>query len=145
MSHANLSTDYATVIADLRAKRDELDRTISMLETMAALSAPSQQRATSRTPSPQDEAAGSGIGDACVQILKQSNESLTTREVTERLLASGFPLQAPAPEKNVWSALDNRAKGKSDVEKVGKHWRYRDPLKGVAWTIRHFRHGSERR
>ncbi|CCB64455.1 conserved protein of unknown function [Hyphomicrobium sp. MC1] len=41
MGTESISTaNYAAVIADLRAKRDELDRTINMLEAMAQVSSP---------------------------------------------------------------------------------------------------------
>ena len=45
MQNEQISTaNYAAVIADLRAKRDELDRTIRMLEAMSQLESSSVPR-----------------------------------------------------------------------------------------------------
>ncbi|AGK57302.1 hypothetical protein HYPDE_28113 [Hyphomicrobium denitrificans 1NES1] len=142
MSTDSMSTaNYAAVIADLRAKRDELERTISMLEAMAQL-APSGTAAVSQPVRPvfvMDATAdaplghfvsppatgNTGIGDAVARILKDNQgRALSTREVTDLLLRSGFPQTTENPVNNVWSALSHRMKTKGDVAREGKNWRF---------------------
>jgi hypothetical protein len=148
MSESHLSTaNYAAVIADLRAKRDELDRTIAMLEAMVKLSQPTQADNASRQPSDDSRkqsaqtlaqnpptrasrrvgAINTGIGDAVAQVLMEQSRPLTTREVTDALAKTGFPLNMANPLNNVWSALDHRSKIRGDVIREGKAWRWNRP------------------
>jgi hypothetical protein len=144
MSTETISTaNYAAVIADLRAKRAELDRTISMLEAMANLPQSSQSVTlthartsdvftgpiigTTSMPDHVGSGTGSnnGIGEAVANILKaHPGRALSTREVTDLLLQSGFPQQTENPINNVWSALSHRSKVKKDVIREGKNWRF---------------------
>jgi hypothetical protein len=143
MSTETISTaNYAAVIADLRAKRAELDRTISMLEAMANLPRSSQSVMLTHTRT-SDVLSGpiigistsdhvvsgtggnNGIGEAVANILKANpGRALSTREVTDLLLQSGFPQQTENPINNVWSALSHRSKVKKDVIREGKNWRF---------------------
>lgn len=151
MRNDQISTaSYTAVIADLRAKREELDRTIRMLEAMSQLE-PTQitqeplaklERATPviRQQSTVRRTArvirSSGIGEECVRILKESalnGDELSTRQVTDLLLESGFKLKAANPINNVHSALNHRSKVSRDVERVGRNWRYiGEPEKGAS-------------
>jgi len=144
MSTETISTaNYAAVIADLRAKRAELDKTISMLEAMANLPKPSQGMTLTHARTsdifssspitgisdPAHSASGTGsnngIGEAVAAILKaHQGRALSTREVTDLLLKSGFPQQTENPINNVWSALSHRSKVKKDVIREGKNWRF---------------------
>jgi hypothetical protein len=143
MRNDQISTaNYAAVIADLRVKRDELDRTIRMLETMAQLgtppvvqSAPAAVSVPERASTvsvqrpwlPRPQAGRSnGIGEECTKILREnaSKGPLSTRQVTDLLLGSGFKLEAKTPANNVHSALNHRSKVSGDVERVGSNWRY---------------------
>jgi hypothetical protein len=138
MATDSLSTaNYLAVINDLRAKRDELDRTIAMLETMANVGSSSQTSELSpprASSTPRLEfrptTAGTnnnGIGESCANILREHGQHrpLTTRQVTDLLVQSGFEFKTANPVNNVWSALANRSKTKRDVEKVGTGcWRY---------------------
>lgn len=144
MPQDNISTaNYVAVIADLRAKRDELDRVISLLEAMAQINPPSQTSviATASVAMPLPVApsirtlhadvkpsnvVGTGIGERCMAILRDHGNArpMSTRQVTDALLASGFTLNTKSPPNNVWSALSHRAKVSKDVERVGNNWRY---------------------
>jgi len=153
MGTESVSTaNYAAVIADLRAKRDELDRTINMLEAMAQVSSPAQQvnkpsrplfvmRDTDEGPTGQfvpsmPTGGNTGIGEAVVKVLRENPErSLSTREVTDLLLKSGFPQATENPVNNVWSALSHRMKVKGDVVREGKNWRFARSEKGGASTF----------
>jgi hypothetical protein len=134
MRKEHISTaNYAAVIADLRTKRDEIDRTIAMLEAMmprraAAPSAPPvQPEAPGASESqPTVKATGNnGIGEACANIVRtHAGRELSTRDVTDLLITSGFEINTANPVNNVWSALNQRAKTAKDIERVGKKWRY---------------------
>jgi hypothetical protein len=92
MRDEHISTEhYAAVIADLRAKRDELDRTIANLEAMQAMPkrkladcvAPHVSAFKIREPRPQPEPSriapnkgGTGIGDAVMRVLREAQVEL---------------------------------------------------------------------
>ncbi len=140
MTDSHVSTaNYSAVIADLRIKRAELDRTIAMLEAMANLGtvvqsepkAPMPVREVVRFPIaaaievvPAPSGGNTGIGEACVQILMDVGSALSTREITDMLGKTGFPLTMANPSNNVWSALNHRAKIRGDVVREGRNWRY---------------------
>ena len=133
MRDEHISTaNYAAVIADLRAKRDEIERTIAILEAMAGVAPVVGRRAhppaeavapvASRTAT---VSLNNGIGEACARIVRENaGAALSTREVTDRLIASGFRINAENPINNVWSALNHRVKVTGDIEQVDKRWRY---------------------
>lgn len=133
MRDEHISTaNYAAVIADLRAKRDEIDRVIAALEGMilnrqVVLTAKRSEvpaTVTSFEPKLPNGSGNNGIGEACARIVIESGGELTTRQVADRLIASGFQLDdRKNPINNVWSALSNRTKVAGDIEKVGKNWR----------------------
>jgi hypothetical protein len=137
MPSDSLSTaNYAAVIKDLRAKRDELDRTIKMLEAMASIPANQPQEApASRPPRERMPAttANTGIGDACARILeKAGGMPLSTREVYATLIKEGFEFNSDNPVNNVFSALSHRTKA-GDIEKAGRgRWRYSAPIEKQA-------------
>jgi hypothetical protein len=137
MPGESLSTaNYAAVINDLRAKRDDIDRTIAMLEARV-LEIDPLARATARPVSSQQPLVAArqrtrpmphgatGIGEACAKVLKDHEGStLTTREVFDLVQQSGFVVNTANPMNNVWSALKHRTKSARDVQRVGKNWRY---------------------
>src|SRR5436190_23430785 len=103
MSNESLSTTsstayYAAVIKDLRAKRDELDRLIVGLEKMISRTSPasmSPYAPPAASPSP------TGIGEACVHVLRRATAPMTTREVMEGVLADGFQINSDNPVNNI--------------------------------------------
>ncbi|ADJ25009.1 hypothetical protein Hden_3214 [Hyphomicrobium denitrificans ATCC 51888] len=152
MGSESISTaSSAAVLADLRARRDELDRIIKGLEgiygpvsvptppahlkqntappTVAsreiAKTAPLAPALIATTPQARTATGNNGIGEACAKIVERhaNKQGLSTRQVTDLLLESGFVLNTKNPTANVWSALDHRCKISGDVEKVGRNWR----------------------
>jgi hypothetical protein len=141
MAHESPSTaNYAAVIKDLRAKRDELDRAIAILESLSLLPVTETARVAVHVPAPSmrrpslvdyaraieessaHASGNNGIGEACVRVLSEAGIALTTREVTERLGRSGFKFNTKNPVNNVWSALSNRSKTKKDIRRIGEGW-----------------------
>jgi hypothetical protein len=61
-----------------------------------------------------------------MRILRENDTTgpLSTRQVTDLLLGSGFRLETKNPTNNVHSALNHRSKVSGDVERVGSNWRY---------------------
>ena len=138
-SESSSTANYEAVIADLRAKREELDRTIATLELMAGTRRaspalpPTSQDATKMPPiqprlrvSPPAAAlpSGQGIGEAVAAILRRERAELTTRAVTDLLIQSGFKINTKNPFNNVWSALRHRAKVTKDIQQHEKVWRW---------------------
>lgn len=146
MPSESISTaNYLAVIEDLCAKRAELDRTIAMLRALAGIvdTSASATVAAPRDSVPKPDtvvvvapvvqpktihnaSGNTGIGDACARILRDHDAAgpLSTRQVLDLLVRSGFELNATNPINNVWSALDNRTKAKKDIRKIGRNWRY---------------------
>jgi hypothetical protein len=149
MHSEQISTEsYANVIADLEAKRDELDRIIRTLKAMSQLEPPATPTIVSTKPEkmlPISRPSGrrrvsrshysAGLGEECVRILRdcvQTGAAISTRQVTDLLLESGFELKTANPTNNVFSSLNHRAKVSGDVERVGSNWRFVSPTKGAA-------------
>jgi hypothetical protein len=132
MPSESLSTaNYAAVIRDLRAKRDELDRAIAFLESVSGLAAvapvspttqqsavPEQTAAMARP-----ELAGLSQADACIWLLRKTGFPMTTRQIAEGLADAGYKTNATDPINNVSACLHHRSKGKADVVRDGKVWR----------------------
>lgn len=138
MPRESLSTaNYAAVIKDLRAQRDEIDRTIAMLEKRARdiESGRSEPTLLVREDHPQRSPpkhrsrtvnGATGMGDACARFLEENEGKLfSTRDVLEALEERGFSFSTVNPMNNVWAALSHRWKSVGDVERRGKNWRFR--------------------
>lgn len=127
------SDPYAAAIADLEARRNEIDAAIATLKRMRALpaggplvaappnSALTQPPSTSVTPSPDQNTIsksryfGMTLPDAAVAYLDLCGGPRTAREIWLALSADGVTSAASDPVHAVQWALTRREKRKSDV------------------------------
>lgn len=145
---------FRAVIADLKAKRDQIDGMIAQLEAfeyMVAnplrihppvsydLDTPPIQFDIKPDPNPphnseprsfslvgMPDTEHMSLGEACTAILKHARKPVMLREVVGALIEIGFG-NSENLRNNVGSALYHRAKVRKDVERVPpKYWRYVD-------------------
>jgi hypothetical protein len=108
------------VIYDLRAKREQLDRTIAHPEEMVGIvpqagsephgslqALPSIRQSTHR-PKPPRDLASLTIGDAWVWKLREKQTPMTTREIADSLVEIGYRIKSPPSRQCQCSALPPR-------------------------------------
>jgi HB1, ASXL, restriction endonuclease HTH domain len=148
MSTESMDFDpYSIVLADLKAKRDQIDQAIQAIESVrngSAVSAPGTP--TPRTP---DVSLGDGafhglsIAEATKKLLAVRKKNLTNTEILAELKAGGMVLGSADPLNTVGAVLTRRFKETGDIVKVGrgiwglKEWhpgrnwkKEKDPAKG---------------
>ncbi len=118
---------YDAVIADLRAKRDELDSAIGMLEKLRdgrlgfARPGNSGQEPSS---DPESNDAGMFLGmsivDATKKLLKLRKRVMGNAEITKELQAGGLALTGADPVNVVSSVLTRRFNNVGDVVRVDR-------------------------
>jgi hypothetical protein len=123
MSNDALSTaNYAAVINDLLAKREEIDRTIALLRALGKASVPDEAPAPTRKLKLPPELVGVETGEASACMLRERAVPMTNREIVDELTALGY--KKAKKTDNVNSALRYRADHEKDVVREGKYWRH---------------------
>jgi hypothetical protein len=119
---------YEAVLTDLRAKREQIDQTIQLLESLrggASAGVPGLLTPPA-IPSPGDAAEGPGaflgmtIVDGAKKLLTARRRPLGNPEIVAALKAGGMALQSNDPVNTVGSVLTRRFNDKGDVVKVGR-------------------------
>lgn len=116
---------YAAVLADMKAKRDQLDQAIKVIEALrSGGSAPAQA-------APQEEPAyaavnapgaflGMTIPEAAKKLLAARKKTLTNPEIAKALKEGGLALQSADPVNTVGSVLTRRFNLVGDIVKVAR-------------------------
>jgi hypothetical protein len=131
MSTENMPQNaYAAVLADLRAKRAEIDNTIRILEGMAGLnradgSDTAQPVSMEGGPAEQgDDEAGAYLGmsitDAAKKLLGKRKRAMANPEIARELMAGGLALTSADPVNTVGSVLTRRFNQVGDVVRVAR-------------------------
>jgi hypothetical protein len=125
------TVDYGPVIADLRRRRDELDRMIQGLEAMAGLpgsgspsgGGPSGGAPLDGTPVAvgRHEFVGRSTPEATKMYLSKVKRLASPREISAALVAGGLGESEDAVYVNVYSAL-KRLRANGDVVKHRQEW-----------------------
>ena len=117
--------NYAAVLADLEAKRVQLDSAIAAMKvimgqtgTMAATLAP-VPRIASLSQVPPRAFAGLSISAAVRKLLEMMQCRLTIRQIMQGLQAGGLK---PSKYRNVYAIMRQRESDKADVIKVNAKW-----------------------
>lgn len=123
------SNPYAAVLADLRAKRAEIDNTIQVLESLSGLKLVgagdgSVQFAPASEAAGVEETAGMFLGmsivDASKKLLAMRKRTMSNPEIYRDLKAGGLVLTGKEPVNVVGSVLSRRFNDVGDVVKVGR-------------------------
>ncbi len=124
MSDENPITDpYAVVIADLRARRDELDRMIAALEAMSAGGMPQPAKRVGPIPPPEPESGpgaylGMSIAEAARKLLASRREPMNNADIYAALTAGGLAMNSVEPMNTIGSVLTRRFHQVGDIVRV---------------------------
>ena len=120
-------TDYRRVLADLKAKRDTIHRTIEVVEQLIALGADSPSLGpVSHLPRVRnlirnDAFAHLGISEAVEQYLRLARIPQRIQAIVDALQLGGVQHQSKQFYNTVWTIL-NRGRKEGVFEKFGKLW-----------------------
>lgn len=126
-----LKNPYAAALADLRAKRAEIDNTIRILEAMSALKLTESGSGAQFVPASEDvsdEGAtndaglflGMSIVDATKKLLAMRKRAMGNPEIARELAAGGLALTSADPVNVVGSVLTRRFNQIGDVVKISR-------------------------
>ncbi|HEY1528102.1 MAG TPA: hypothetical protein VGH51_17875 [Candidatus Angelobacter sp.] len=117
--------NYAAVLADLEAKRVQLDSAIAAIKVILeqtgsmAAAAPPLPRITGLDQVPPQAFVGLSISNAVRRLLEMMQRRMTIREIMQGLQAGGLK---PSKYRNVYAILRQREADKFDIIKVDKKW-----------------------
>lgn len=123
---------YAAVIADLKAKRDEIDKMVKLLEALSQTTADSgkasdhDQDRGDQLPPTKGRYSEMSIADAALAVLKAHGRPLSNVELADELLSGGLLSGASNPANNVNSSLSRRSETHGDIVKDGRQWALRE-------------------
>jgi DNA-directed RNA polymerase delta subunit len=130
---------YSIVLADLKAKRDQIDQAIQAIESVRSGGAASAPGATPpRTP---EVSLGDGafhglsIAEATKKLLGVRKKNLGNAEILAELKAGGMVLSSVDPLNTVGAVLTRRFKETGDIVRVGRGtWGLKEWHPGRNWN-----------
>lgn len=119
---------YDAVLADLKAKRDQIDQTIQMIESLrqgkampADLGGQQQGQPQSSNGAIEDGAfLGMTISDAAKKLLLIRKKALGNADFVAAFTAGGLALNSESPINTIGSVLTRRFNEKGDIVRVGR-------------------------
>jgi hypothetical protein len=117
---------YDVVLADLKAKRTQIDQAIVAIEALRGVGTMENQEIGSRRSPPAGGEVTSGmfhglnIADAVKQLLAMRKKPLGTQEITESIKAGGVVFSTDTPANTVGSILHRQSAKVGDVISVGR-------------------------
>lgn len=121
---------YAAALADLRAKRDQIDQTIAFLEglqSVAVVSAGALSASGAGSPNAESEIVetagmflGMSIVEASKKLLGMRKRTMGNVDIAREIQAGGLKLTGVDPVNVVGSVLTRRFNQVGDVVKVGR-------------------------
>jgi hypothetical protein len=125
MKAAAIPINYAAVIADLEAKRAQLDSAIAAMKvlmeqtgTLAATASP-VPRIASLAKVPPRAFVGLSTSTAVRMLLEMMQRRLSVKEILQGLQAGGLK---PNKYRNVYAIMRQRESDKADIIKVNGKW-----------------------
>jgi hypothetical protein len=116
---------YAVVLADLRAKRDQIDQAIQAIESVrgnaGAVRVNSQLSEAAPTPNDAGAFLGMSIADAAKKLLLIRKQAMGNADIAAALKQGGLVMSANTdPQNMVGSILTRRFEKVGDVVRVGR-------------------------
>jgi hypothetical protein len=117
--------NYAAVLADLEAKRAQLDSAIAAIKALMeqtgalAATAPPVPRIAGLAEVPSQAFAGLSVSNAVRKLLEMMQRRMTVREIMQGLQAGGLK---PSKYRNVYAILRQRESDKADIINVDAKW-----------------------
>lgn len=114
---------YAAVLADLKAKRDQIDQAIQAIEGLRT-NAPATTSAASTPPPLAADGRGAYLGmsipDAAKKVLASRRQTMGNAEILAALKAGGLHLNSQQPINTIGSVLTRRFHVVGDIVRVGR-------------------------
>jgi hypothetical protein len=130
LEHKQMSTEskdfdpYAVVLADLRAKRDQLDQAIQAIESVrSGVTGPGPtvvNFAGGEDPPDGGDYLGMSIAEATKKLLQRRRKQMNNTEVLAALKSGGMVLGSADPLNTVGAVLTRRSKDVGDIVKVDR-------------------------
>lgn len=121
---------YAAVLADLRAKKEQIEATIALLESLRAGGVPAPGTGLIPRADAKPKDAGSAIGpgaffgmtihDAAIKLLRTHHREMQTTELVPELERGGIRLTSTDKTNTVGSILLRRFYNVGDLVRVGR-------------------------
>jgi hypothetical protein len=117
--------NYAAVLADMEAKRAQLDSAIAAIRVLMeqtgvmAATAPPLPRIAEISQVPPHAFVGLSISAAVRRLLEMMQRRMSIREIMRGLQAGGLK---PSKYRNVYAILRQRESDKADIIKVDRQW-----------------------
>ena len=125
---------FAAALAELRARRDQIDQAIRTIEALGPLAMqPSRGAAVDAGPAttptaPQNETPatrpgdflGMSIADAAKKLLASQRRAMSNPEIANALIAGGLVMNSAEPANTVGSVVTRRFAQIGDIVKVGR-------------------------
>jgi DNA-directed RNA polymerase delta subunit len=123
--------DYDAVLADLQAKRDQIDAAIAAINLIrgGVASATSPSAAMSQRGIPANAFFTMGIGEAARKYLEMVKGKQTVGQITKALEQGGMP---PLKVNTVYAALRRREAINKDIIRLGEEWGLREWFSNVS-------------
>ena len=113
---------YALVLADLRAKREQIESAIAAIEALrggAGVGVPPAAKTATAAMGP-GAFLGMSIPDAARKLLAHERRQMNNSEIWEKLRAGGLHLNSAEPVNTIGSVLGRRFDKVGDVVRVGR-------------------------
>jgi hypothetical protein len=117
--------NYSAVLADLEAKRAQLDSAIAAIKALMeqtgalAATAPPVPRIAGLSEVPSQAFTGLSVSAAVRKLLEMMQRRMTVREIMQGLQAGGLK---PSKYRNVYAILRQRESDKADIINVDAKW-----------------------
>lgn len=123
-----MNDPYEAVLADLRAKREQIDQTIKAIEISRGTGGvAAEARAQQHTPPLDNAEVGAGeflgmsIADAAKKLLSMRKRSMSSAEIAKELTGGGLVMSANTEHHNiVGSVLTRRFQQTGDIVRVSR-------------------------
>jgi hypothetical protein len=113
-------------LTHLRARRDQLDQLIKMVESGGDGAALPAASATPPVHNSASEGPGAFLGmtvaDATVKLLGIRRKPLSNNEIHEAIIAGGVVMKSVSPLNTIGTILRRRQEEVEDIVRVGKTW-----------------------
>lgn len=115
---------YAVVLADLRAKRDQIDQAIQAIESVRGTGgnapSPAMNGPQAEQSSETGDFLGMSISEAAKKLLKSRRKQMNNTDILAALQAGGMVMTSKDPLNIVGAVLTRRSKETGDIVKVGR-------------------------
>ena len=111
---------YEAVLADLRAKRDQLDQAIAAIESVRAGGSTVAAQGASGAVDGPGAFLGMTIVDAAKKLLASRRQPLKNPDIATAFKMGGLVLQSAEPANTIGSVLTRRSTEVGDVVRVGR-------------------------